>query len=61
VLLPTKTSRSWIHSIGTSEIFCSAYSQVASTSWVKGLSRLITVAVILSSVSLLFIALYLVI
>ena len=57
-LLPTKTSQLWIHSSGRSKYFFRASSQVASTSWVTGISFLLmTVAIILSSVSRLFIAL----
>lgn len=57
-LLPTKTSQFLIHPLGRPECFLKMSSQVAPTSWVQGWSHLITVAVILLSVSCLFMTLY---
>ena len=54
VLLPTKTSQSWIQSIGSARVFSRMLSQVDFTLCIKALSRFITVAIILSSVSRLF-------
>ena len=58
-LIPTKTSWFLIHSSSRSDCFFNVPSQVAFTSWVKGLSFFfIMVTMIFSLVSLLFIALY---
>ncbi len=55
MILPTKTSRLWIHMYSGSENFLSTLSQVTSTSWADDLHLFILVAVILSSVNRLLI------
>ena len=55
-LLPTKTSRTFVQSFGMSLSFVRTFSQVFSTSLVNPLFLLIFCAIILSLVSLVFIA-----